>query len=153
MPTGPYAYGPYAYPDGCKFNGDILYKVPVVYLPDRNGVEIGRLDNRTLDRIIRPTLDSVNKYALFTNMLGPTIGTYLEVRFMTSGWESYFGTINTSKWFYGGQVFSNWDINYIVGGYAAKKSVRGNKPWGENVVGTYYWFLVGYSREWLRWLY
>ena len=148
--------------DGYDFNGNFLYKVPVVFLPDREGKKLGRLDERTLNRIIKPTLDSINKIASVTNLFGAA-GDYAEAYVMVT-WDSYFGWTNFNNWYYAGQEYNNWEVNYIVGGHAANKFgwgvnyawayvisaklSRGTLPWNPALNDTYLWFWLGYVEAW-----
>ena len=144
-------------------NGLPAGKVPVVSLPDRYGFELLRLDDRTLNRIIAPTIKGLDLVAEAYNQLPQIVQNPLEDLFMTYGWDSWFCDKDYYTFYYDHHLYSGSEINYIVGGYVAHRFgwewpaafgwVIGSKaipprfhfPWEKyEVRGTYYWFTRGY---------
>jgi len=146
---------------GYQSKGKYDEKVPFVYLPDRDGSRLGRLDNRTLNRIIEPTLEAIDFLAMIFKTLPPAYSSYLESMIMGS-WDSWFITNPAEMFYYSGDTYRSDEINYIIGGYAANKfgwskasgwayvvfakarPPQYHFPWEPEPWDTYHWFWVGY---------
>jgi RHS repeat-associated protein len=100
--------------------------IPLLYLSTGADL-IGLLDDRLINRIIKPALSEVDAYAYVLSGMPRVLRQQSAYPFILMNWDSWFHEPKCkflqglTGFLYGGTLYGGADINYIVGGYAFNK--------------------------------
>ena len=150
----------------------VVDTVPMLWVDD-----VGILDNRTVDRILRPVIHEINGWrrpsALAALVSGAgavynlsIIGVRIPLHLMND-WDSWFWDQHGKNFKYHGQVCAGSEINYIAGGHAFahygfsydammfcfynwKRFFYGHSPDDPGLQTTKNFLYKGYNEHWLR---
>jgi RHS repeat-associated protein len=129
---------------------------PIVLVKTNTGYSFGLLDDRTLEKIIKSSVHSVN---LWSNSSYWAINLWKHLGDFISKCDTPFHFYaNQSSWFYKGSIYSSDEVNYILEGHAmahlgiprsvGEWLVKQWKSWRYDKVpssGTWYWWNKGYD--------